>query len=152
MSDSVRPYRQQPTRLRHPWEFLARVVEWVASAFSWRISRSIHIAANGSLSFFSWLDNTAVFFNWNVAFCRMDSHHVFKSSPITGNTSYFQFFFQLQCVCCRCCCCLVTKSYPALRDSVDCSLPGSSVHGILQIRTQEWVAVSFFKRSSQPRD
>ena len=43
----------------------------------------------------------------------------------------------------HCCCCLVAKSCPALCDSMDCSLPGSSVHGILQKRTLEWVAISF---------
>ena len=32
------------------------------------------------------------------------------------------------------------------------SLPGSSVHGILQARILEWVAISFSRRSSQPRD
>ena len=32
------------------------------------------------------------------------------------------------------CCCLVTKSHPALRDPMDCSPPGSSVHGISQAR------------------
>ena len=35
---------------------------------------------------------------------------------------------------------------------MDCSLPGSSVHGILQARILEWVAISFSRRSSQPRD
>ena len=35
---------------------------------------------------------------------------------------------------------------------LDCSLPGSSVHGILQTRILEWVAISSFKGSSQPRD
>ena len=35
---------------------------------------------------------------------------------------------------------------------MDCSLPGSSVRGILQARVLEWVAVSFSRRSSQPRD
>ena len=30
--------------------------------------------------------------------------------------------------------------------------PGSSIHGILQARTLEWVAISFFRGSSQPRD
>ena len=34
---------------------------------------------------------------------------------------------------------------------MDCSLPGSSVHGILQARTLEWVAIPFSKGSSQPR-
>ena len=33
-----------------------------------------------------------------------------------------------------------------------CSLPGSSIHGIFQARTLEWVAISFSRRSSQPRD
>ena len=33
-----------------------------------------------------------------------------------------------------------------------CSPPGSSVHGILQVRILEWVAISFSRGSSQPRD
>ena len=37
-------------------------------------------------------------------------------------------------------------------DPLDCSLPGSSVHGILQARILEWVAISFSRGSSQPRD
>ena len=46
-------------------------------------------------------------------------------------------------------------SLSVLSDSVipeDCSLPGSSVHGILQARILEWVAISFSRGSSQPRD
>ena len=35
---------------------------------------------------------------------------------------------------------------------MDCSPPGSSVHGILQARILEWVAISFSRGSSQPRD
>ena len=37
-------------------------------------------------------------------------------------------------------------------DPMDCSLPGSSVHGILQVRRLEWVAIPFSKGSSWPRD
>ena len=37
-------------------------------------------------------------------------------------------------------------------DLMDCSPPGSSVHGILQARTLEWVAISFSRGSSWPRD
>ena len=37
-------------------------------------------------------------------------------------------------------------------DPMDCSLPGSSVHGILQARVLEWAAISFPRGSSQPRD
>ena len=35
---------------------------------------------------------------------------------------------------------------------MDCNLPGSSVHGILLARIPEWVAISFSRGSSQPRD
>ena len=38
------------------------------------------------------------------------------------------------------------------RDPMDCSPPGSSVHGISQARVLEWIAVSFSRGSSQPRD
>ena len=46
----------------------------------------------------------------------------------------------------------VAQSCPTLCDPMDCSLPGSSIRGILQARVLEWVAVSFSRRSSQPRD
>ena len=46
----------------------------------------------------------------------------------------------------------VAQSCPALCNSMDCSLPRSSVHGIFQARLLEWVASSFSRRSSQPRD
>ena len=39
-----------------------------------------------------------------------------------------------------------------LCDPMDCSLPGSSIHGILQARTLEWVALPSSRGSSQPRD
>ena len=44
----------------------------------------------------------------------------------------------------------VTQSCPTLCDPVDSSPPGSSVHGILQARILEWVAISFSRGSSQP--
>ena len=43
-------------------------------------------------------------------------------------------------------------SCPTLYDTLDCSLPGSSVHGISQARILEWVATSFPRGSSQLRD
>ena len=44
------------------------------------------------------------------------------------------------------------QSCPVLCDLMDCSLPGSSVHGILQARILEWVAMLFSRGSSRPRD
>ena len=49
-------------------------------------------------------------------------------------------------------CVLVAHSCPALCNPMDCSPPGSSVHGILQARILRWVAISFSRGSSQPRD
>ena len=45
----------------------------------------------------------------------------------------------------------VTQLCLTLRDPMDCSLPGSSVHGIFQARVLEWVAISFSRGSSWPR-
>ena len=52
------------------------------------------------------------------------------------------------------CCvlCLVAQSRLTILDSMDCSLPDSSVHGILQARILEWVAMPFSRESSQPGD
>ena len=49
-------------------------------------------------------------------------------------------------------CVLVAQSCPTLFDSVDYNLPGSFVHGILQARILEWVAMASSRGSSQPRD
>ncbi|XDC65810.1 hypothetical protein R6Z07M_016992 [Ovis aries] len=37
----------------------------------------------------------------------------------------------------------VAQSYPTLSDLIDCSLPGSFIHGIFQARVLEWVAIAF---------
>ena len=47
---------------------------------------------------------------------------------------------------------LVAQPYLTLCDPMDCSPPGSSVHGILQGRIPEWVTIPFSRGSSQPRD
>ena len=41
---------------------------------------------------------------------------------------------------------------PTLCNPMDCSLPGSSVHGIFQSRVLEWIAISFSRGSSRPRN
>ena len=46
----------------------------------------------------------------------------------------------------------VSQSRPTLSDPMDYNLPGSSVHGILQARILEWVAISFSSGSSRPGD
>jgi len=48
--------------------------------------------------------------------------------------------------------CACAQSYPTFCDPMDCSLPDSSVHGIVQASILEWVAISPSGASSQPGD
>ena len=53
------------------------------------------------------------------------------------------------------CACMHVKSLQScvtLCDSMDCSPPGSSVHGVFQVRILEWVVIPFSRGSSRPRD
>ena len=43
----------------------------------------------------------------------------------------------------------VAQSCPTLRDPMDCSPPGSSVHGIFQARVLEWGAIAFSRREEE---
>ena len=90
MSDSVRPQRQQPTRLPCSWDSPGK--------------------------------NTGVGCHFLLQWMKVKSEREVAQSCLT------------------------------LCDPMDCSLPGSSVHGILQARTLEWVAISFSRGSSRPRD
>ena len=81
MSDSVRPHRRQPTRLRHPWDSPGK--------------------------------NTGVGF-----------HFLLQCMKVKSESE-------------------VAQSCLPLSDPMDCSLPGSSVHGIFQARVLEWGAIAF---------
>ena len=52
----------------------------------------------------------------------------------------------------RLCCAPSLQSRPTLLDPMNCSPPGFSVHGILQPRILEWVAIPLSRESFQPRD
>ena len=78
MSNSVRPHRQQPTRLPHPWDSPGK--------------------------------NTGV-----------GCHFLLQCMKVKSESE-------------------IAQSCPTLSDPMDCSLPGSSVHGIFQARILEWVA------------
>ena len=51
-----------------------------------------------------------------------------------------------------CVLCFIAQTCPTLWDTMDCSPPGSSVHGIFQARILEQVAISYSRGSSQSRD
>ena len=62
----------------------------------------------------------------------------------------YKWTMHAKCVCV--CVCVHSQSCPALCDSMDCSLPGCSVYGIFQTKILKWVAISYSRGSSQPRD
>ena len=72
---------------------------------------------------------------------RLDSNIEYK------NVSLILALWRTKCVCV-----LVAQLCPTLCDPMDCSPPGFFVHGILQARILEWVAISFSRGSSWPRD
>ena len=80
-----------------------------------------------------------------------------ESGPLSPPSSHTQHLMSVLawpdthacvCMCVRACC---PFSCVWLCNPVDCSLPGSSVHGILQARVLEWVAMPSSRWSSQPR-
>ena len=75
------------------------------------------------------------------------------SEKVTQFSSVSAFVCVCVCVCVSVCVCvLVAQSYLTLCDPTDYSLSGSSVRGILQARTLEWVAMPFSREPSIPRE
>jgi len=87
MSKSVRPHRQQPTRLSGPWDSPGK--------------------------------NTGV-----------GCHFLLQGMKVKCENE-------------------VTQSCLTLRDPIDCSLPGSSIHRIFQARVLEWGAIAFSMKESK---
>ena len=69
---------------------------------------------------------------------------IFVFSWFINLVNYFSCFYIVMC--------LVAQSCSTLCDPLDCRLPGSSVHGILQARILEWAAVPSDRGSSQSGD
>ena len=69
---------------------------------------------------------------------------------ITESLRIWSKCLTLDCLCV--CVCLLTQSFPTVCDPVDCSPPGSSIHGIFQARILECVALPSSRAPSQPRD
>ena len=67
---------------------------------------------------------------------KWSSHHGQQKSPKCSEVKWSE----------------VTQSCPTLCDPIDCSLAGSSVHEIFQAKVLEWIAISFSRGSSRPRD
>ena len=86
--------------------------------------------------------------------CSCEDVHIFFRNAgrymYTGTHVYIYLYVYV-CVC-VCVCVLSHFSCVRLCNPMDCSPPGSSLHGILQARMLEWVAISFSRENSRPRD
>src|SRR5574340_1077329 len=127
MADPQRPHGLQPTRLLHPWDFPGKSTEWVATASSaWlcmlllsRFSRvrlwaTPETAAHPALPSLGFSRQE----HWSGLPFPSPLH---ESEKLKGSRS------------------VVSHS----SDPMDCSLPGSSIHGIFQARVLEWGAIAF---------
>ena len=112
-------------------------IQWQPKLRSWRlcsweeIYREVHLR----LVVHHW-DNSSVFVH---IITRADTCHWAASA--SGRANQWQ----------RLCVCSVAQACPTLCNPMDCSLPGSSVHGIFQTRILEWVAISFSRGSSRAK-
>ena len=74
------------------------------------------------------------------------SHLVHKTQPLVFLSTFFAFLLSYNCSCG----CVCAQSCLTLCDPMDCSPPGSSVHGFSQARILEWVAIPLSRGSSDP--
>ena len=132
MSDSVRPHRRQPTRLPRPWDSPGKNTG-VGCHFLLQC-RKVK-SQRKSLSRVQLLVTS-----WTAAYQAPPSMRFSRQVYWSGVPLPFISTRE------------VTQSCPTLCDPMDCSPPGSSIHGIFQARVLEWVAISFFRGSSPPRN
>ena len=143
MSDSVRPHRRQPTRLPHPWDspgkntgvgchFLLQCMkvksesEVAQSCLTLSDPMDCSLPGSSIHRIFQ-----ARVLEWGAT--------AFSGLPEAGVPKYPKTAYVRA---------KSLQSYPTLSDHVDFSPPCFCVHGILQTRILEWVAMPFFRGSS----
>ena len=125
---------------------LARILEWVAISSSRGSSQSrdeTHVSFTGRQILYHWAPREAHI--WCYRDCKNG-----PSPPCLPASTPFALilccFFYLEIVKVK------SLSHVWLCDPMDCSPPGSSIHGIFKARVLEWIAISFSRGSSWPRD
>ena len=143
MSDSVRPHRRQPTRLPCPWDSPGKNTG-VGCHFLLQC-RKVKSESEVPQSYPTLSD---------LMDCSppgSSKHGIFQARVLEWGAIAFSVSLAqgtLRLIFCR----LVTKLCSTLCDPKGCSPLGSSVGWISQARLLEWVAITFSKGSSQPRD
>ena len=129
MSDSVRPLRRQPTRLLCPWDSRGKNTG-VGFHFLLQCMHACQVASDVSDSErpHRWQPTRLLPRPWD--------------SP--GKNTGVGCHFLLQCMKVKNES-EVAQSCPTLSDLMDCSLPGSSIHGIFQARVLEWGVIAASK-------
>ena len=134
VSNSLRPHELQPTRLLRPWNFPGKSTG-VGCHFLLQCmkAKSENEVAQPCLTLRDPMDFNLPGFS---------VHGIFQAR-ITGVGSHcllwqriIRTYYSVQFSS-------VAQSCPTLHDPMDCSLPGSSVHGIFQARILEWSAIAF---------
>lgn len=136
MSDSLQPRGLRPTRLLCPWNSPGRNTE---------------VGSHSLLQ--SWMNIDTKILNkilasWIQQHIKKITHHD-QLGFVPGIQGFFNIHKSINVTCMHVCV-LSFQSCLTLCDPVDCSLPGSSVHGILQRRILEWSALPC--PPSWPRD
>ena len=115
----------------HEWGHTVFVLLWLTYSVSRMSSKFTHAVANGRISFLQ--------AKWHLI---VMNHMFLIHSSVSGHVGCL-YILRVYSVAHWC---------PTLSDHMNCSLPGSSLHGIFQARLLEWVSTSYFRGSSQPGD
>ena len=132
MSNSLRPHGPQPTRLLCPWDFPGKSTG-VGCHHLLRYKIQLEHSKNAICKPVMSQRNRRIMQH----LCYLIAVHAYIHSTSHYLLGQFSSVAQL---------------CPTLCDPIDCSLPGSSVHGIFQAIVLEWIAISFSSGSSWPRD
>ena len=149
----MRPQRRQPTRLLCPWDSPGWILEWVAKPSSRGLSQPrdwTHISYISCIAGGFFTTNTTCCCCCQVTSVVFDSMPPFRWQPTRlprpwdspGKNTGVGCHFLLQCMKVKSES-EVAQSCPTLSNPMDCSLPGFSIHGILQARVLEWGAIAF---------
>ena len=126
MSDSVRPHRQQPTRLHHPWDSPGKNTGVGCHCLlqCWKVT----VKSLNRVRLFATPCTAAYQAPPSMGFSRQEHWSGLPlPSPMHGSENESE----------------VAQSCLTLHYPMYCSLPGSSVHGSFQARVLEWVAIGF---------
>ena len=98
-----------------------------------------------------------IFWHWETRLILSTCTSLFVQSSISDHFQIYAIIFtfdmpRILSTLMVCVCVLVAQLCLTLGKPMDCSPPGSSVHGMLQARIMEWVAISFSRGSSWSRD